>query len=161
MWPMPTPEKLIKVLHVDDNIDHLICSKRLVEKYEPRIKITSLSTQNEVLNQIETYNCLLLDYKMPQVNGIELATKIREISDVPIILYTGEGSEKVASEAFDVGINDYIRKEFVESHYQVLVKRIIAAVEKHSLEEALINNEALFRGIAERSIDIIFSLDRK
>ena len=161
MWTTRIFKKVIEVLHVDDNIDHLICSKRLIEKYEPRIKITSLSTQNEVLNQIETYNCLLLDYSMPQVNGIELATKIREISDVPIILYTGEGSEEVASKAFDVGINDYIRKEFVESHYQVLVKRIITAVEKHRLERTLINNEAMFRGIAERSIDIIFTLDRK
>ncbi len=161
MWPMPTPEKLIKVLHVDDNIDHLICSKRIIERLEPRIEVTSLSTHIEVLFQIESYDCLILDYRMPQVNGIELATKIREISDVPIILYTGDGSEEVASNAFEVGINDYIRKEFVESHYQVLVKRIIMAVEKHSLEEALINNEALFRGIAERSIDIIFTLDRK
>jgi PAS domain S-box-containing protein len=98
---------------------------------------------------------------MPQVDGIELATKIREISDVPIILYTGEGSEDVASNAFEVGINDYLRKEFVDSHYQVLVKRIIMAVEKNLLERTLIDNEAMFRGISERSIDMIFTLDKK
>jgi PAS domain S-box-containing protein len=161
MWTRRTPEKSIKVLHVDDNLDHLIVSKRLIERFEPRIKVTSLSSQKEVLNQIESYECLILDYSMPQINGIELATKIREISDVPIILYTGQGSEEVASEAYEVGINDYIRKEFVESHYQVLVKRVISAVEKHRLERTLIDNEAMFRGVAERSIDMIFTLDRK
>ena len=161
MWITRTPEKSIKVLHVDDNIDHLICSKRIIEKLELRIEVTSLSTHIEVLNQIESYDCFILDHRMPQVNGIELATKIREISDVPIILYTGDGSEEVASNAFEVGINDYIRKEFEESHYQVLVKRIIMAVEKHRLEGTLIDNEAMFRGVAERSIDIIFTLDKK
>jgi PAS domain S-box-containing protein len=161
MWITRTPEKMIKILHVDDNLDHLICSKRIIERLEPRIAVTSLSTHKEVLGQIESYDCLILDYRMPQVDGIELATKIREISDVPIILYTGEGSEDVASTAFEVGINDYLRKEFKDSHYQVLVKRIITAVEKNRLERTLIDNEAMFRGVAERSIDIIFTLDKK
>jgi len=152
---------MIKILHVDDNLDHLICSKRIIERLEPRIAVTSLSTHKEVLGQIESYDCLILDYRMPQVDGIELATKIREISDVPIILYTGEGSEDVASTAFEVGINDYLRKEFKDSHYQVLVKRINVAVEKNRLERTLIDNEAMFRGVAERSIDIIFTLDKK
>ncbi|MEE9460020.1 MAG: PAS domain S-box protein [Candidatus Bathyarchaeia archaeon] len=161
MWTTNKPDNVIKVLHVDDNLDDLIVSKRHIERFEPRIQITSLSSHKDVLNHVESYSCILLDFRMPQENGIELAIKIREISDVPIILYTGEGSEEVASESFEVGINDYIRKEFEDSHYQVLVKRIIAAVEKHSLERTLIDNEAMFRGIAERSIDIIFTLDRK
>ena len=49
---------------------------------------------------------------MPKMNGIELAQKIRETSDIPIILYTGQGSEEVAELAFSVGIDDYLRKEF-------------------------------------------------
>ena len=55
------------------------------------------------------------------MNGIELAQKILETSDIPIILYTGQGSEEVAELAFSVGIDDYLRKEFARAY---LVKKI-------------------------------------
>ena len=128
------PAKTIQVLHVDNDRDNLIVSKRVIEKFEPLIQVTSLSKASEVLNQIKFMDCIVLDYMMPEIDGITLATKIREISDIPIILYTGQGSEEVASAAFEVGIDDYIRKEYGTSHYQVLSKRIIQAVEKKGLK---------------------------
>ncbi len=42
---------------------------------------------------------------------IELAEQVRSESNIPIILYTGKGSEEVAEKAFAVGVNDYFRKE--------------------------------------------------
>ena len=61
--------------------------------------------------------------RAPEIDGIKLATKIREISDIPIILYTGSGCDKVASAAFEVGVDDYIRKEYGTSNYLVLRAR--------------------------------------
>jgi len=40
--------------------------------------------------------------RAPEIDGIKLATKIRQISDIPIILYTGSGSDEVASSSFEV-----------------------------------------------------------
>ena len=130
------PAKTIQVLHVDDDIDHLVISKIIIEKYEPLIQVTSLSKASEVLNQIKSKDCIVLDYDMPEIDGIKLATKIREISDIPIILYTGQGSDEVASAAFEVGIDDYILKEYGTSHYQVLSKSIVQTVKKR-LERTL------------------------
>jgi DNA-binding response OmpR family regulator len=68
------------------------------------------------------------------MNGIEFCRRIREMSDVPFIIYTGRGSEEGASVAFDAGADDYLRKEPGQGHYRVLVKRIRQAVEKHWVE---------------------------
>ena len=82
------------------------------------------------------------------MNGIELAQKVREKSDIPFILYTGQGSEDVAELAFSAGVDDYLRKETEPTHYQVLAKRIKHTVEKHRTEE-------LYRKVVEESRDAI------
>jgi PAS domain S-box-containing protein len=97
---------------------------------------------------------------MLDINGIELAKKIKEMTDIPIIIFTGHGSEEIASEAFAAGIDDYMRKEFGESQFHVLAKRIRTNVERYKLKKELKESEIKYRGIAERSLDIIYQLDR-
>jgi PAS domain S-box-containing protein len=96
---------------------------------------------------------------MPKFDGVQLAFTIRETSDIPLILYTGHGSEEVASAAFEAGVDGYIWKESSASHYQVLSKRIRMVVEKYELVRNLRASEAKFRAIAERSIDVIYTSD--
>ena len=151
--------KIIKVLHVDDDEDHLMISKRQIEKFDPRINMNFISSPLDVIELLESFDCIVLDYKMPNFDGIQLAFTIRETSDIPLILYTGHGGEEVASAAFEAGVDDYIRKESGASHYQVLSKRIRMVVEKYELERNLRASEVKFRAIAERSIDVIYTLD--
>ena len=88
---------------------------------------------------------------MLSMNGIELAQKLREKSDVPFILYTGQGSEEVAEKAFNAGVDDYLRKEAEPTHYQVLAKRIRHTVEKHRTDE-------LYKKVVEEGRDAIVIL---
>jgi len=127
----------INVLHIDDEETLLLITKRYIQQLDPSINIDPCTNQCEISTKIDSYDCILLDYKMPLLNGIELAQKIREKSDVPIILYTGQGSEEVASKAFEVGVDDYLRKEIEPSHYQVLARRIRSVVEKARSEKEL------------------------
>ena len=126
-----TPD--LRVLHVDDEEVQLSFTKRFLEELDGEIQVFSVKNSQEVFTLLasETFDCVVSDYQMPGMDGIELSRRIRDTSDVPIIIYTGRGSEEVAEKAFEVGINDYIRKEIDPSHYQVLARRIRAAVEKH------------------------------
>ena len=134
----------IHVLHVDDDENLLQYTRLFLEKYNPQIKITSFSTPNELLEMnLAEYDCVISDYAMPHLNGINLTEKIREKSDIPIILYTGQGSEEVAESAFSVGVDDYLRKEFDPSHYQVLANRVKSVVEKYHAIRALKQNQEL------------------
>ena len=145
-----TGEKPLKILHVDDEENQLEFTKIFLEQFEDDVVIDSVKDPEEALKkqEEENYDCIVSDYKMMSMNGIELAQKVREKSDVPFILYTGQGSEEVAENAFSAGVDDYLRKEAEPTHYQVLAKRIRHNVEKHRTEE-------LYRKVVEESRDAI------
>jgi PAS domain S-box-containing protein len=120
----------IRVLHVDDEQDQLSFARILLEDADHEIVVESVSSPFEALDRLSAPpDCVVTDYQMAEMDGIELARKIRGVTDVPVILYTGRGSEEVASAAFAAGVNDYLRKEMDPGHFQVLARRIRHAVE--------------------------------
>ncbi len=111
--------------------------RELLRTFDPDMELDSVSNPLIVPEKIRNnwYDCLVIDFQMPEMNGIDLSMKIRKENPVPIILYTGKGSEEVAEMAFSVGINDYFRKEINHQHYQVLAKKIRHVVEKQRMEQ--------------------------
>jgi len=75
-------------------------------------------------------DCIVSDFDMPDQNGIEFLETVREeYPDLPFILYTGKGSEEVASDAISTGVTDYLQKESGTDHHSLLANRIRQAVE--------------------------------
>ena len=116
----------IKVLHIDDDELQLGMLKINLERLNDEIRVDSEIDGLKALEKIKTneYDCILVDYLMPIYDGIEIASRIRSFSEVPIILYTTQGSEEIAERSFNTGINDYIRKETNISNYTVLENKI-------------------------------------
>ena len=140
--------EVIRVLHVDDDPNQYEFIKFFLNQIDPVLKVHCVSTPDEVFEELEknSYDCLVTDFQMPEMNGIELSKIVRENDNIPIILYTGQGSEEVAESAFTIGIDDYIRKEMDPSHYQVLAKRIRHVVEKKQAE-------TLYENVVEQARD--------
>jgi len=63
----------------------------------------------DLLNR-ETYDVVLCDIKMPQMDGIEVLENIQKISDVPVVMISGHGTIETAVEAIKKGAYDYIAK---------------------------------------------------
>jgi len=149
------------VLHVDDNSDELRFTKLFLFNADPAFQVESVSSPEEALSilQREHFDCIVSDYKMPGMDGVELAHRIRETKDTPYIIYTGRGSEEVAEAAFAAGADDYVRKELEPSHYQVLARRIRMVVEKSRANKKLRESEERYRRLTERSRDTIFLMD--
>jgi two-component system KDP operon response regulator KdpE len=55
---------------------------------------------------------VITDLAMPNMGGLELCRRLREISDVPIIVLSVRGEEKTKVEALDAGADDYVTKPF-------------------------------------------------
>lgn len=127
----------LDVLIIDDDTTQLEVMSEYLTDFDPELKISTATTHKEALLKIsdETFDCLVLDHSMPDGIGLELAKKIRETSRVPIILYTGHGSEELASSSRDYGVDDYLRKDPDPIHYETLAKRIRLSSERHKLEE--------------------------
>jgi two-component system sporulation sensor kinase A len=144
------------VLHIDDDEQQLEMMKQFLTIIDPSIKVTGESNPCSALKLLDKtqFDCIVTDYKMPEMTGLELASKIREHRNVPIILYTGQGSEEVAEKAFSIGIDDYIRKEIDPSHFQLLAKRIRVSVEKKRFEN-------LYLKVVEGARDAIAISDGK
>ena len=76
----------------------------------------------------EDYDLVLLDVMLPGMDGLEVCRKVREVSDVPIIMLTAkdEISDKVSG--LDIGADDYMTKPFA---IEELLARVRAALRKH------------------------------
>lgn len=143
-----SPPDSMRILYIDDGPNNREIVKLSLEGIDPEMDIVSAASPTESLRMMEELqiDCIVCDYGMPEMNGIELCRRIRETSDVPFIIYTGRGSEEVASVAFDAGADDYLRKEPGSGHFTVLAKRVRQAIEKHRVE-------GLYRRVLEHSVD--------
>lgn len=70
---------------------------------------------------------VITDLAMPNMGGLELCRRLREISDVPIIVLSVRGEEKTKVEALDSGADDYVTKPFGMDE---LLARIRAALRR-------------------------------
>ncbi len=70
---------------------------------------------------------VITDLAMPNMGGLELCRRLRELSDVPIIVLSVRGEEKTKVEAFDAGADDYVTKPFGMDE---LLARIRAALRR-------------------------------
>jgi FixJ family two-component response regulator len=72
-------------------------------------------------------DCYVIDYKMPDINGIELAGRLRK-SDInaPVILITGYPDENISTRAAAAGVKDVILKPLLD---ETLIKRIRGAIQ--------------------------------
>ncbi len=72
---------------------------------------------------------ILMDVKMPKLDGIEAARRILERQSVPIVMLTAFGQEELVSRAVDTGVFGYLAKPFRE---QDVVPALIAAQTRHA-----------------------------
>ncbi|WP_198665751.1 response regulator [Haloprofundus halophilus] len=120
----------ILVLHVDDDQQVSELTAEFLERITDSFEVRTETNPREVLHQLSTtpIDCIISDYEMPEMDGIKLLSTVREeYPNMPFILFTGKGSEEIASEAIDAGVTSYIQKGGTEV-YDQLANRIKNAV---------------------------------
>ena len=123
----------IRVLHVDDEPDFAATVAAFLERENGRLDVESETDASDGLSRLTggAFDCVVSDYDMPGWNGIEFLEALREqCPELPFILYTGKGSEEVASDAIAAGATDYFQKERGTDQYTVLANRIETLVER-------------------------------
>ncbi|PSQ36338.1 histidine kinase, partial [Halobacteriales archaeon SW_10_66_29] len=133
-------ERRIRLLHVDDEPDFLETTTLLLGRTDAEFDITTATSAAEGLQRLqeEQFDCVVSDYEMPDTDGIEFLEQVRETDPaVPFILFTGRGSEAIASEAISAGVTDYLQKQPGADQYELLANRIKNAVEGYRAEQEL------------------------
>lgn len=91
----------------------------------------------------DTYSLVIVDIMMPQLSGIEVCKKIREMSNVPVLFLTAKSSENDIALGLDVGGDDYLVKPFSNTE---LLARIKAMIRRHILynkKDNIINDDRI------------------
>ncbi|MFC6793264.1 PAS domain-containing protein [Halobaculum halobium] len=127
------------ILCVDDDANFLDLTTTFLQRNLPAATIHTATRVGDAQTLIETEPivCVVSDYEMPDQNGLEFLQSVREThAELPFILFTGKGSEEIASDAISVGVTDYLQKRGPEQ-YERLAERIRHAVTEYQTQHEL------------------------
>jgi len=144
----------IRILHVDDEPDFAEMVATFLEQKNSQFEIKTATGVADGLDCVDRSNldCIVSDYDMPEHTGIDFLKTVRkEYPDLPFILYTGRGSEEVASDAISAGVTDYLEKKSDPSQYTVLANRIDNAVKSYHAQAELTDREQRLNLFFEQS----------
>lgn len=103
----------ILVLLIEDSLEDAEIIKKTITKKENIFKIEVSSSGKDGLNKINAkyYDVILLDYKLPDMNGIKILEKIKEKNiPVSVIMLTGADEREIVVEAMKLGASDFLVK---------------------------------------------------
>jgi two-component system, OmpR family, response regulator VanR len=124
----------ILVIEDDQEIQELIKQFLLTQQY--KVEVASDGLEGMIQFNKQSFDLILLDVMMPNLNGFEVAKMIRSQSNVPIIMLTALEEEQDQMKGFDLGIDDYITKPF---SFHVLIRRV-EAVLRRSYDQSTANH---------------------
>ncbi|MGX7150773.1 response regulator transcription factor [Enterococcus ureasiticus] len=148
-----------KILVVeDDTMTNEVISDFLEEKdYE----VISASDGEEAwqIFQKEKLDLMILDIMLPNITGLELLERIRQTSDVPVIMLTAIDQEHTQLLSFKQKVDDYVIKPFSPT---ILVKRV-QAVLRRTKQGAEVKNQEVYYGNVRIDFDaaMIFYKDER
>jgi len=126
----------IRVLYVDDDPQSLDVIPNRCEAVS-ELRFETESRPRTVTEQLhDDLDCLITDYRMPSMDGIELLTEVStQQPDLPVLLLTGHGGGEIASEALDKGATEYMEKSTAIAQPDLLANRVRNAVEQMRREK--------------------------
>ncbi len=142
---------MTKILVVDDDPTLL----RFLQDFlrEEKYTVIAAANGNEALRLAyrEHPDLVVLDVMMPGMDGWEVTARLREMSDVPIILLTAKSSEADKLRGFGLGVDDYLTKPFSFAELNARIQAVL--------------NRARHKPLTERNVlqigDLEVDLDRR
>lgn len=140
------------VLLIDDNSTLLGLLAKHLSRAEYHV-ITAISGITGLQMFYDHHpDLVILDIMMPKMNGWAVCERIREASDVPIILLTAKGEEQDRLRGFRLGVDDYVVKPFSSAE---LVARVGAILTRYRSAPPETHSTPIVRG------DIIIDLAKR
>jgi len=124
-WPKTRPTAR-RILAVDDEAVVLHSIRKSLSRRG--FRVDEAFTGHAALARVQAapYDLVLLDMRMPDVNGLDLLPKIKKQQpDVPIIIVTGFASIDTAVEAIQRGATDYVAKPFTPDELASVAARVL------------------------------------
>ncbi len=106
----PNKRNMAKILVVDDEVSIRRALKNILENENYSVDLAENGEQALEMTSAESYDVILLDIKMPGMDGMEVLDKLMETTETPVIMISGHGTIETAVEAIKKGAYDFIVK---------------------------------------------------
>lgn len=117
---------MVRILVVDDEEK----IRKIVKKYAQfegyQVDEAADGMQAVELCRENTYNLIVLDVMLPELDGFSAAREIRRVSGVPIIMLSARGEEYDRIHGFETGVDDYVVKPFSPKELMMRIAAVLA-----------------------------------
>ncbi|HID46739.1 MAG TPA: response regulator [Chromatiaceae bacterium] len=143
------------VVVVDDQATGRTILKSIITGISPRISCEVFSDPNQALEYCKhnVPDLLITDYKMPQMNGVELIRRVRSIEggeDIPVVVVTVVHDRKIRYEALEAGATDFLSRPF--DHYECQARcRNLLLLHQHQKQVA--NRAWMLQGLVSQATE--------
>ena len=155
---------MLSVLLIDDE-PALLEVLKLFSERSREMSVHTAQSATEALKILpeKTFDAIIVDYDMPELNGIEFLKILRSEGDTtPVIIFTGVGHEHTAIEAINNGANFFLQKgEDPQMQFRELVSMVKTAVERTYMGRNLGTTKRILYDLINFSSDPSFAIDRE
>ncbi|QKG93858.1 GAF domain-containing protein [Halorubrum salinarum] len=141
-----------RVLFVDDEPGAADLAATHVERLLDGVETVTRMSPEAALDVVrsERVDCVVSDFDMPGKDGLAFLEAVREVDPgLPFVLFTGKGSEEIASEAISAGVTDYLQKGAGKDRYEMLANSVANALGRRRAERDLRDVNAKVTAIHE------------
>jgi two-component system cell cycle sensor histidine kinase/response regulator CckA len=129
----------LRLFLVEDDENIVYIMRRCLEKAGHQVHSCRTGADALIVLSHERFDLVLLDYWLgsePEMSGLDLLRAMHaEGIAVPVLMITGEGNERIATEALRAGALDYIVKDKTRVFITDLPKRVVESVTRHRLQQ--------------------------
>ncbi|MFA5237230.1 MAG: response regulator [Methanoregula sp.] len=153
---------MLSVLVVDDDPAILEVTQQVLERsHEISVKPVISSKDALEILQKDSFDAIVLDYDLPEINGIEFLKIIRGKGNVtPVIIFTGVGRENAAISALNNGANFFLKKgEDMDMPFVELQRMIRHAVDQRFMGKAKGLSRKIVADLINFTLDAAFAID--
>ena len=120
------PHKKIKIIVVDDELSIRESLKGWLQQDGYQVETAAGGPEALAKNAANRFDIMLIDVKMPEMDGLTLLQKIKEIdSDIAIVMMTAHGAIRDAVEAIKLGAYDYLLKPFELEELSFTIEKLV------------------------------------
>lgn len=145
---------MYKVLIIEDDyrIGSLVKDYFIREKFDVLLKDDGI--EGYIAFNSDSFDLVILDVMLPGIDGFEIASRIRKMSNVPIIMVTARSDDEDQIKGYSYKIDDYITKPFNPDILLMKAKILLERVNTNTIEntEQIINIQGLIIDYNKRKV---------
>ncbi len=127
----------------------------IVKSYLERegFEVTAVETGEAAIREISGgFDLVILDLKLPDIDGEDVCKSIRDVTDIPVIMLTAKSSEDDRVKGLSIGADDYVVKPFSARELVARVKAHLRRSRRDEKKEFSFNNGSLIIDTLSREV---------